>query len=285
MNIPSVGDRVMPKRDHGRYIRKNKWYEARRIDEYREETNGPVLGYQVQVLDEDGDTYWLMHDAYRTANVQDKALLPIGQNNYRMSQQAYGKILEKAGYKKLGSGAFGYVYAKEGSDKVIKLGGIDDGWLSYGKMVLKKHKDNPHAPKIDYIKVMHEGSKPWYMAKMERLYHLYSEDKYREAQKLYSNLISFAFEGEGKLSARGREWYVKARKKKMLSGDLFNLVADIKNDIYPFFSQDLNANNGMARADGTLVITDPASGQYNRDHRRKAKSRARSSAISMDGQT
>lgn len=81
------------------------------------------------------------------------------------TQEDADKILNKAGYKRLGHGSFGAVYEK--GDKIIKtFTSQDAAYLLYIKEVLK-HKNNPHFPKI-YGKPIRITSE-YYGIKIEKL--------------------------------------------------------------------------------------------------------------------
>lgn len=76
-------------------------------------------------------------------------------------------VLRKAGYKRLGYGAYGAVYQKSGSNYVLKI--FDSNDRAYLDFIdfSKRHSNNPHFPKFfgKVVKVTHR----YYAVKVELL--------------------------------------------------------------------------------------------------------------------
>lgn len=85
------------------------------------------------------------------------------------------KFRKAEGYKScLGSGLYARVYAKKGSDAVLKVGDVDrnDAYLSYVKAILRTKKQSAFLPQIIWVKIFRDPRtrEPGVMiVKMEKL--------------------------------------------------------------------------------------------------------------------
>jgi hypothetical protein len=144
--------------------------------------------------------------------------------------------LEAEGYRYLGNGLFATaLYHPERPDEVLKVGdygsgdrfnGMEcDGWLTYFDRVVRRSRSK-HVPKVHEVTLYEH----FYVVRMERL---------RECRKRYDEIGLYS-------SLRSRQPAVKR-----LANRLQKMCKDIAHDF------DLHPGNIMARADGTIVITDP----------------------------
>jgi hypothetical protein len=143
--------------------------------------------------------------------------------------------LEAEGYRYLGNGLFATaLYHPERPDEVLKVGdygdgdnfnGMEcDGWLTYFDRVVRRSRSK-HVPKVHEVTLYEH----FYVVRMERL---------RECRNRYDEI--------GLYSRRSCQPAVKR-----LAQRLQRLCSDVGHGF------DLHPGNIMARADGTLVITDP----------------------------
>lgn len=82
------------------------------------------------------------------------------------------RCLQTLGWEKIGSGNFGYAFAK--GDRVVKVGHVNaDNYLNYVRMVGLR-SNNPHLPYIYSVQVYDmdpdtHNSRPFYVVEMEKL--------------------------------------------------------------------------------------------------------------------
>src|SRR5688572_8016831 len=61
---------------------------------------------------------------------------------------AYGARLLKRGYERLGAGCFSTVYAKPGSDRVLKVTSVPDNWIDYIMWASENGWAGKYAPRV-----------------------------------------------------------------------------------------------------------------------------------------
>jgi len=153
-----------------------------------------------------------------------------------MNKRQYEDKIQALGCELLGSGLYSRVYAIPNTDKVIKVGDLDE-WPSYIKWATDNGHAGKFAPKVYALK-FHDD---YYVAIMERLVctinEMRNEGRRTDQVKAYHNLHNADCEA---LDLIG---YVDELRANRLSGDL-------------------HGGNLMLRHDGQLVVTDPVSGGF-----------------------
>ena len=159
--------------------------------------------------------------------------------------RTYQKKLQKHGFEVIGSGAHSSVYARKGSDRVLKVNYVNDNWPDFAKWAIDKGYAGTFAPKIYSLK----QHKRFYVCSMERL------DKTMQAagrkHPLAPAVDVFNFACHANDNA-------KAILDLLVPGmDKFgeDLTAEFKTDL------DIHAGNFMLRKDGSLVAVDPVYGR------------------------
>jgi len=158
----------------------------------------------------------------------------------------YTRELLRAGYTKIGSGAFGQVFAKEGDAEVIKVGGVNsDGYIQFVQRVGLR-SSNPHLPYIRKIEIFDQNPNSphgdsYYVLRMERL---------SESPKNVS--ASFALQELGVTAL----WHLHNPEKISPKTRAANYVKSVLMDLYKHYAADIKWGNVLFR-DNTLVITDP----------------------------
>lgn len=188
------------------------------------------------------------------------------------SYDKFVKNLRKKGYRRIGSGVFGEVYATKRSRHVIKIGITDrnEAYLDFLNVV-KKNQKNPHFPKIHSLTkvIVNNKSKDkdddedyfwddfdnddYFIVKMERLKaigHLGRRIQNREAEKFgvdsiydFDSIKFYNKEAVKRASGKHRKEAIKKLHKLLWN-----------------HGEDLHTGNLMWRIRGKkkqLVITDP----------------------------
>lgn len=165
----------------------------------------------------------------------------------------YAAALKRKGFKKIGSGYYSMVFAKEGSNKVIKIGmrPLTDGWVRYVTWASKTGYAGGLAPKVysyKYIKTK-KTEEPFYVAVMEKLEKEASQTKGEEPMAVMADLAPFAMRHDNDNA--------RALADLMVPG-MAKFAVDFKEK-FKDDSFDLHGGNFMFRFDGSFVITDPIS--------------------------
>jgi len=167
-----------------------------------------------------------------------------------MKDQGYSKHI-------LGSGLYGVVFEKPGTDFVYKLFDVDDyGYKAYLDFT-RQNQNNIHIPKIGKPLKLKIGKINAYIVKLERLEELnLSNPKHEQQYKLIISIISSLEKIKTNNPMRtGAMNFLK--KVDKTDPDLVNIIADI-NDISTS-EMDMHPGNVMMRGN-TIVITDPYAG-------------------------
>lgn len=204
---------------------------------------------------------WPNESSCNCSECQPHKIIHVGNSDngyYKM----YG-WLERKGFKKLGSGAYGVVFGKDNSDKVIKLirDPRRDGWVEYVQWAKQNKYLGTFAPRVDSYKFIKDKDSDagFGMAVMERLdktfYHVPREqDAYfvhdAMLQTFYGNQLAAKFLA---LHKPGADEFIRSFRNKFGNGG------------------DFHAGNWMTRKDGAVVLIDPISrpGQTNYKERIK----------------
>ncbi len=163
-----------------------------------------------------------------------------------------GHVLEAAGWEKLGEGYYASVYGKPDSPYVLKIFEYDDSYVSYLKLI--EQYPNIHFPKIKgRLRVT-----PKYRAvRMEKLSPTTKVNVGGLTVDVSGMLNAYMIDKRYQLNniqIRNRELFDEyaADKPKLIEAlDLIN------EELVGKYALDLNSDNIMQRADGTIVITDP----------------------------
>jgi len=168
--------------------------------------------------------------------------------------QAFIDALRKRGYKTLGAGSFSTVLAKGNSNRVIKVNRRSDSWLDYVLWSAKRGHMGKHAPMVYSFRRFNEG-KPneFYVAVVERCAYTV-DDVYRRMpniEKLFSHLTS------------GMRGYMGSDRDALAADDLapgsLRFAIEFKLE-FGGAATDLHAGNFMVRDNGSIVCTDPLTG-------------------------
>ena len=168
--------------------------------------------------------------------------------------QAFIDALRKRGYKTLGAGSFSTVLAKGNSNRVIKVNRRSDSWLDYVLWSAKRGHMGRHAPMVYSFRRFNEG-KPneFYVAVVERCAYTV-DDVYRRMpniERLFSHLTS------------GMRGYMGSERDALAADDLapgsLRFAIEFKLE-FGGAATDLHAGNFMVRDNGSIVCTDPLTG-------------------------
>lgn len=162
------------------------------------------------------------------------------------------KILRNAGYKRLGEGVYGTVFAKPGADHVLKLFlSTDKAYLSFIDLV--NSTNNIHFPKFKgkLIRVTDE----YYAIRMERLTHVADNKQTEYTARAMGNLILMhqGLKPYAQTSAQVIAEMESLEKSQPGIIEACDIIADGISKKYPI---DLHNENYMMRGN-VLVITDP----------------------------
>lgn len=180
-----------------------------------------------------------------TNTVANSVLKFLSKRSQRID--AVTSELEELGFSILGQGSFATVWGHPDLDFVVKVGGVSnefefyDRWPEYAKLVMAQFQNNPHTPRISFLKEW--KSQKFYAAIIEKLSGTildYGDDHelYWKTQHLlemsWGGSLAYEFEDE--------------------HPQLYELLLGIKSLNRAI---DLHSENAMLREDGSLVITDP----------------------------
>lgn len=159
-------------------------------------------------------------------------------------------LCKKKGYKELGAGAHSIVVAKEGSDKVIKIGNRPhDRWIEYCKWAAENGFAGGFAPQVYSYKYIKGKSSDFTLAVMERM------DKSFVSVDRTSDM--FAFNQLADSSVAYKNPTARTLSDLLVPGSGKFLGAYL--DKFPTNS-DLGLANMMFRKDGSVCFTDPIAG-------------------------
>lgn len=155
------------------------------------------------------------------------------------------EVLERAGYKKLGSGVYGTAFQRKSRpNEIIKLfSQNDEAYMAYVEFILE-NQDNPHFPKI--IGKPMEITSDYYAVKMEKLEPV-SRDTFD--RKFYNGLEQYLNGYD--VTDSFTEAYIDAHPKFK---EALDKLSNFKNQTH--YEWDFHAGNIMWR-NKTLVILDP----------------------------
>lgn len=163
---------------------------------------------------------------------------------------SYGNWLEKRGFKLLGRGSYSRVYAKDGSEKVIKVtAGAQDDWIDYIQWAAKKGYCGTFAPRVySWKKLYGRDGTVYSVSVVERMHCTLSEDKAGDIRLVES--LMYPAIGKKNLMAQ-------VYMDDLIPGS----VAFLSDLTSSFSSNDIYGKNMMLRKDGSFCVTDPVCGQ------------------------
>lgn len=156
----------------------------------------------------------------------------------------FGARLRQRGYKCLGSGCFSDVYAKDGSDRVIKVTSRPDNWIDYIKWASENGYTGKYAPMVYSYKKFPTFA----VSVVERMDRTLSAVKGNEDLYIVPHLM-----------------WAAMREHKRAMGFTDQLVPGLSKFLLDFKkkfgdSHDMCGSNMMLRKDGTFCVTDPVAG-------------------------
>src|SRR6266481_3438641 len=156
-----------------------------------------------------------------------------------MQQVQYENKLRAKGFNSIGRGLYANVFAKDNSDKVVKVARLDN-WPSYIKWATNHGYAGTFAPKVESLK-FYDG---FYVAVMERLVGTLNEFKGVTSihHQLYSEITAW----------RNNDTTSDAT-------DLMEFATKLK---LAGLAGDWHYGNVMVRKDGQIVVTDPTSKSF-----------------------
>lgn len=160
----------------------------------------------------------------------------------------FGAWLHKRGFKVLGYGAYSTIYAKEGSDRVLKVtAGRQDNWIDYIQWAAKEGYCGNLAPRV------------------------YSWKKYKTECGEFSVSVVERMKETINNAAKSDEYLIQTLLYPALSGHLLAqcYLEEIRPGSLEFFTKlhktfrasDLYGKNMMLRNDGSFCVTDPVCGR------------------------
>ena len=170
--------------------------------------------------------------------------------------------LERKGFKKLGSGAYGIVLGKDNSDKVIKLirDPRRDGWVEYVQWAKQNKYLGTFAPRVDSYKFVKDGNAGFGMAVMERLDKTFhSVPREHDAHFVQEAMLH---------TLKGNELAAKFLALHKPGAEEFILSFREKFGDYG----DFHSGNWMTRKDGSVVLIDPLSRPGQTNYKERIKS-------------
>lgn len=179
---------------------------------------------------------------------------PIVYKSAFDSGHAFAAALEKKGFKKLGSGSFSMVYAKEGSGKCIKVCYRLDAWMDYISWAAKKGYCGTFAPRVYSYKYFKGKGDPFYLAVMERLEGDVGNVKDDHPQAFTYRAFSWGARNE---MAHANDNYMRCLE--VLNPGMPQFVKDF-SEFCKTKHPDFHTGNFMVRKDGSFVATDPIMG-------------------------
>ena len=177
----------------------------------------------------------------------------------------FKEALAAQGYKWLGGGYYSTVYSKPGGNSVVKVGPANDAWPLYIGWALRKGYAGTFAPAVTSLRFYNLGQREaFYVAEMEKLEALYFRHRWQDqARKEHGALM-----GNCRYLKRTEEIEKTVPKWGKFVRDLrkFRRTSDLGKIKY-----DAHSDNWMVRKDGSLVLTDPFSGEASRKGTHSAK--------------
>lgn len=168
------------------------------------------------------------------------------------------------GFVEIGSGFFSQVYAKPGSNKVIKIGPADDAWPAYIGWAKTKGYLGTFAPDVTSFRVFHpKHADAFYVAVIERLGANIREQAHRLPSSKLVKTHDVLMGGTG---------YETPTKAPNIVGEAPDWVGFIEN-LHAFKREhadvlrwDAHKGNWMVSANGErLVLNDPFTATYNKE--------------------
>lgn len=178
----------------------------------------------------------------------------------KLARTTFESRLKRHGFKEIGSGLYSTVFAKEGSDRVIKVGS-DRDWEAYILWAMENGYAGSFAPKVYSFHRHHDKDRcSYYVAVVERLritcgkHNVAVSNGEVEGSRVEAENLLYCDSTRESLFKRfpGLKCFVARAKKDRFSGDWHN------------------GNWMLQQADGKerLVLIDPQSGRVPSGNRR-----------------
>lgn len=163
--------------------------------------------------------------------------------------EGFIKALERRGFKRLGSGVFSTVLAKDGQKRVIKVVRRPDGWINYVHWAAQIGEAGHFAPKVFSYKKIKGRVTDFSVAVMERLEYTLSDAPEEHALKILPDLLYRAEKNDMAQSFAD-----------VLAPGLMDFMKKMGEQWkIPIQNFDLHGGNLMVRANGGFVVVDPVS--------------------------
>lgn len=159
-------------------------------------------------------------------------------------------VLRKAGYKRLGRGAYGAVYQKTGKDFVLKIFSSKDSAFLDFISFSKRHQDNPHFPK--FIGKVVKITPNYYAVRMEILTPYKGNSR---AISNYFNYRDYTSDDPSSIIAMTRDDAIEELEAYPHLRAACDLIIDEFENKHGF---DIKNDNLMMRG-STVVFSDPIS--------------------------
>lgn len=175
----------------------------------------------------------------------------IAQNSNDLYE--FEQNMKKAGYKKhiMGSGLFGVVFEKPGTDFVYKLFDVnDDGYMTYLSFV-RQHQNSIHVPRASKPIKLKIGDINAYLVKLERLSETDLSNSIHEEQynKISAILYSLKLMKSGSRIMDAAQYL---RKMRHTDPDLLKILKEI--DELLTYEMDMHPDNVMMRGNVPVII-------------------------------
>lgn len=178
----------------------------------------------------------------------------------RRSLDRVERLLHHRGWKEVGAGMFGRVFAHDQKDHVLKVSKNpfeSDAWFDYAQWV-QRQPQSPALPRIGSLLEMKSGPYRGFLAQIEKLEPVNVNDAAQDNE--LSNIRDASYAAFRKVSGHAKPAHYERAAFNRLNLPLKKALVRLTKDltINTDWSFDLHSNNIMRRP-GTsqLVLTDP----------------------------
>ena len=176
----------------------------------------------------------------------------------RKGKYIFEQGLKKHGFELLGHGYYSKVYAKPGSNRVLKVTKADDNWYDYISWARESGWAGKFAPMVySYKKVEFKGD-TFYIASMERMSVPLASLREKDSLHIMQPLISYHMSGNALATSMISSY----------NADLAKFLIDFKEQFKDQHRFDLHGGNMMLRDDQSFCLTDPICGKKKTEYKR-----------------
>lgn len=188
----------------------------------------------------------------------------VGVKTGRFASAAnFERALEKRGFKKLGSGAYSSVYAKDGYDRVIKVTRYLDNWIDYVAWASKNGYAGSFAPRVySWKRFGFDPEKPkkqqsmFYWERHSNGWSVAVVERMKETLNADSQLAK-----DFKIIERIHDLAERSVLAELVMDEIIPGVGNFFKKLHRAFrANDVYGKNLMIRKDGTFCVTDPVCG-------------------------